>query len=405
MATAADAVGWNYQWETRLLAGGPIVDGTLRGDLVVVGSGDPSIGGRAGSDLSAWIDALRMAGIRRIDGRVVGDDNAVEEPRPQLAWAWDDLGYTSGAIFGALNLNENRSIVTIAPGIVGGPATLTVPALFDYRQIVNRAVTGARGSTQLIWPEQRPGETALTIAGSIPVGASPAVVGVAIGNPTLHFAQLLRSLLVASGIEVTGGGVDIDDVAPVAEWTSATEIYRHRSPPLSEIVHPMLKSSVNVYAEAVLRLNVAPGVFPTNDAALEGMSKRLAAWGIGADDQQIVDGSGLSRRNTISAEALVLILRRMHAGTNGSPLLAGLPIAGVDGSLATRMRRTKTERNVRAKTGTMSNIRTLAGYVKTADGERLAFVVIVNNFEGSGGAAVQAIDDIALRLALFSRDK
>ncbi len=104
-----------------------MVDGTLRGDLLVVGSGDPSVGGRAGEDLGLWVEALKAQGIRRIDGRVIGDDDSVEEPRPQLAWAWDDLGYTAGAIFGALNLAENRMAVTVFPGPRdGAPTTIAV---------------------------------------------------------------------------------------------------------------------------------------------------------------------------------------------------------------------------------------------------------------------------------------
>ena len=112
-ATAGEAVGWDYRFETTLRGTGPVVDGALRGDLLVVGSGDPAIGGRAGDDLGVFVEALKNAGIRRIEGRVIGDDDSVEEPRPQLAWTWDDLGYPTGSIFGALNLAENRMVVTI----------------------------------------------------------------------------------------------------------------------------------------------------------------------------------------------------------------------------------------------------------------------------------------------------
>ncbi len=174
-ATAADAVGWDYRYETTLRATGPVVDGTLYGDLLIVGSGDPSIGGRAGDDLASWVQALKSQGIRRIAGRVIGDDDAVEEPRPQLAWAWDDLGYTTGAIFGALNLGENRMVVTVSPGAwSGAPTTLAVEPHAAYRPLANRTATVAAGAMSYVWPEQRPGETFLTIAGTIPVGAPPA---------------------------------------------------------------------------------------------------------------------------------------------------------------------------------------------------------------------------------------
>jgi D-alanyl-D-alanine carboxypeptidase/D-alanyl-D-alanine-endopeptidase (penicillin-binding protein 4) len=405
VATAADAVGWDYRYTTTLHGTGPIVDGVLRGDLVVVGSGDPSTGGRAGDDLSSWVDRLRAAGIRRIEGRIIGDDNAIEEPRPQLAWAWDDLGYTTGALFGALNLAENRTTVTIAPGSsAGAPPTVTADPRLAFRTVMNRVATGPPGSPQLLWPEQRPGDPALTVAGSIPAAAPAATLAVAVGNPTLWFASALKNRLVRDGIEVTGEAADVDDVTPLPTHDATTVLYTHRSRTLAEIAQPLLKDSINLYAEALMRLNAAGDVFPTNDAALDGLRKRLDSWGISNASYQLVDGAGLSRRDTISAEAVLAVLERMADSSGLSPFVTGLPIAGVDGSLATRMKGTPAERNLRAKTGTMSNIRTLAGYVTTRDGERLAFVVLINNFEGTGANANNALDEIAVRLASFSRN-
>ena len=414
VASAAETVGWDYRFETTLRGTGPVVEGALRGDLLIVASGDPSIGGRAGpafaqaaegrDDLSLWVDALKGAGIRRIDGRIIGDDDTIEAPRPQLAWAWDDLGYTTGALFGALNLGENRMAVTITPASsAGGPAALGVEPHAAYRPLANRVVTTAAGTSQLLWPEQRPGEPYLTIAGTIPAGAMPARMNVAVGNPTFWFASVFRHRLLRAGIEVTGEAWDIDDVMPRVDRSAATILFAHRSQPLSAIAQPLLKESINLYGEAAMRLN-ALGVVPaTNDAALAGLRKRFDAWGVPPDAQQIIDGSGLSRRNTISADAVLTVLQRMHDATNTSPFMTGLPVAGVDGTLDGRMREAPAAGNVRAKTGTMSNIRSLAGYVITRDGERLAFVVMANNFEGSGAAANQALDAIAARLASFSR--
>ena len=421
VASAAEAVGWNHQFVTELRAAGPIVslpqppgapasggdeplNRVLQGDLVVVGSGDPSIGGRAGDSLTVFVDAVKVAGIRRIEGRIVGDDDRLEEPRPQLAWAWDDLGYTSGAIFGALNLAENRMVVTVTPATAAGAAAaLAVEPHAAARPLINRTVTGARGSTPLLWPEQRPGETALSIAGSLPLGAAPVRMNVAVGNPTLWFAAVLRHALLQAGIEVTGDAVDADDLDQRPDTTAAPVVFTYRSHTFAEIAQPLLKESINLYAEAALRLNAAPGALPTNDAALAGLRARLDGWGIAADGDQIIDGSGLSRRNVVSAETLLAVLRRMHDPTGLSPFMTGLPVAGVDGSLATRMRGTAAQGNVRAKTGSMSNIRSLAGYAITRDGEHLAFVLMVNNFEGPGADAHRALDAIAVRLASFSR--
>ena len=404
LATAADSVGWDYRFETTLQSAGPIVDGVLQGDLVVVGSGDPALGGRAGDDLDVLVSALKSQGIRRIDGRIIGDDDAFEDPRPGLFWGWDDLGYPYGALFGALNFGENRMTVTIAPGVSEGtPTTITVDPQAAYRPLANRSVTGRRGAAQLLWPEQRPGERFLTLAGSIPVGAPPATLGVSAGNPTFWFASVLRHRLIAQGIEVTGDAFDVDDAMPVPERGSAQVLYTYRSHSLSEIAQPMLKESINLYAEAAFRLNaVAPP--RTNDAAIEGMRRRLEAWGITRDGWQLIDGSGLSRRDTVAPATLVAVLRRMYDPSAASPWMTALPIAGRDGTLEGRMKGTAAENNVRAKTGTMANIRTMAGYVKTRAGEPLAFAIMVDNFEGTGAQAVAAMDAIAVRLANFSRN-
>src|SRR5687767_15567756 len=155
LASAVDAVGWDHRYETVVRGSAPIVDGVLQGDLLVVGSGDPSIAGRAGGELATWVAALRTTGLRRIDGRVIGDDDTIEEPRPQLAWAWDDLGYPTGAIFGALNYAENRMTVTVTPGAApAAPASLSVDPSAGTRPLANRALTGAPGTTPLLWPEQ-----------------------------------------------------------------------------------------------------------------------------------------------------------------------------------------------------------------------------------------------------------
>jgi D-alanyl-D-alanine carboxypeptidase/D-alanyl-D-alanine-endopeptidase (penicillin-binding protein 4) len=405
VASAYEAVGWNYRFATTVWATGPIVDGTLKGDLVVSGSGDPSIASRGFAPLEEWVTALKDLGIQTIDGRIIGDDDAIEEPRPSLAWTWDDLGYPTGAIFGALNAEENRMVVRVSPGETdGSPAPLSVEPRALHRPLISRVTTTAGAVTQL-WPEQRPAEAALTIAGSMRLGAKPASLSVSVGNPTRWFAGLLRHHLVEGGVHVTGEAVDVDDVPqrPQPDDEGAQTLFVHRSPTLGEMVAPLLKSSINLYGEAFLRLNSRPGVLPTNDAALDGLRTRLAAWGVPADAAQIIDGSGLSRRDALAPDVLLAALQRMYDPSGRSPFMQGLPVAGVDGSLSGRMKNSAGAGNVRAKTGTMSNIRTLAGYVTTVDGEQMALVAMINNFEGTGAQAGEAIDAIATLVATFSR--
>ena len=401
--SAAEAVGWDYTFETSVRATRPIVDGVLTGDLIVVGSGDPTPEGRAGDGFPVWVDALKATGLKRVEGRIIGDDDAIDEPRPGAAWSWEDLGYTSGALFGALNATENRMTVTITPGArEGQPATVAVEDFAQDRPLVNRTRTTST-TEPFLWPEQRPGEEALTITGFIRPGAAPYRMTISTGNPTQWFVSLLRDRLVRSGVAVTGRAADIDDVQPPPDRSASTLLYTHRSQPLSVIARAMLKDSINLYGEALMRLNAASGAPATNDAALEGLRKRLAGWGIPSDSEHLVDGSGLSRRDLIAPETFIVLLKKAFEPAGTSPFVTGLPVAGVDGSLGARMKGTAAEGNLRGKTGTMSNIRSLAGYLTTRDGEHLAIVVMVNNYEGEGADANESIDRMAVRLAEFTR--
>src|SRR5690606_39744618 len=143
------------------------------------------------------------------------------------------------------------------------------------------------------------------------------------------FAGVLRSRLIASGVQVAGEAVDVDDLEGTLARDGFRVVYVHRSPPLSALIQPLLKDSINLYGEAFLRLNTPPGEFPTNDAALEGLRLRLDGWGVAPSAYQLVDGSGLSRRNTIAPAALVTVLARMHDRTLRSPWMTALPVAGV----------------------------------------------------------------------------
>ena len=404
VATASDAVGWDYRFTTTLRRTGPIVDGVLHGDLLVIGGGDPSIGGRGGDDFSSWIAALKEAGIRRVDGRIIGIDDMFEEPRPGFAWSWDDLGYSTGAIFGALNYAENTAMVTVRPGpMAGSPAMLTPNGDAVEAQTIDRATTGPMGSQQLLWPEMRPGEPEVTIAGSTPIGGRAVSLLISAGNPTLWSVRALRRHLIAGGIEVTGEALDGDTLDAPPSLDAGDLVYTYHSHPLSEIAQQALKESINLYGEAMHRLNAAGPLPHDNDQALEGVKQRLTSWGVPAEGFQMVDGSGLSRRDAVAPDTLLTILTHMYDATGASPWMTALPIAGVDGTLMGRMKGTPAENNVRAKTGTMSNVRSLAGYARTRDGEQVAFVVMLENFEGTGAQAVAAIDAIAIRLASFRR--
>ena len=403
-ALAAAAVGWDYTFETTAEASGDFHDESLEGDLVLTGTGDPTLLGRAGEDFAEAVTTMMaQRGIAHISGRIVGNDNLVEEPRPAIAWSWEDLSYPFGALSGGLNIAENAMRVVVTPGASdGAPTGIELPPEAGDFPILNQTVTGRPGSGQTLWAEQRPLDARLIVAGSLAAGSKPATLRVAVGNPTLWFARVVRARILRDGFIVSGGAVDVDDLPAPPKLGEV--LLSHRSPPLSAIVRPMLKDSINLYADAVLRLVTGPAGERQSDAAIAAARPYLAAWGIPEDAIQMLDGSGLSRRDAAAPEALLAVLQRHYDSTGASPFMQGLPIAGVDGSLASRMKDTPAAGNARAKTGTMSNIRTLAGYVTTKDGEPLAFVIMANNFEGEPAATLATIDRIVVRLASFSRN-
>ena len=405
IAAAADVLGWDYRFETRVEAAGTVANGTLKGDLVVTGSGDPSIespdSGHALVFLE-WADALRRAGIQRIDGRIVGDDDAFEDEGLGAGWAWDNLAAGYSAPVGALNFNENAAVARIsAAPSAGGPARVEFGPAGHPLELRAEVVTGATGSAIDLLFIRRPGTTALTLRGSVPANGAPVVRTAAVDNPTLFFVEALRLALSSRGITVTGGSWDIDDEGTRPSTNGRRTIATHLSPPLSVLAGYAMKVSQNMYAEAFLKtLGRATSERGTATAGLAAVRSRLSAWGVPMEGLVLYDGSGLSRYNYVTTSSLVSLLTHVWRNERlRGPFVAGLPVAGQDGTLDLRMRGTALARNVQARTGTLSNVRALSGYLERRDGEKLVFSIIVNHHTAPA-AAVDAIVEKALERLL-----
>jgi D-alanyl-D-alanine carboxypeptidase/D-alanyl-D-alanine-endopeptidase (penicillin-binding protein 4) len=408
LAATAARLGWDYTYETTVLAAGPIESGILHGDLVVVGSGDPSLvaaDGMAERVFAEWSEQLNSKGVRTIDGRIIGDDNAFDDDGLGFGWSWDDLadGYAAG--ISALQFNEGQVRVTIGPGAaVGHPASIAVTPDGSGLIIRNSLKTTATNSPAFVGAHRFPGSSRLELRGSIPLGSGPAVHTVSVDNPTLFFVNALRAALVAHGIEVRGPAVDVDDVTAEPSRDTSVPLIAYRSPPLRSIATTLMKISLNFDAETMVKtLGLARGA-PTYAAGLADVRSLVEGWGVEASDLIMADGSGLSRYNLITPEALVTILTHVDRDVRlHGPFEASLPIAGRDGTLANRMKGTPAEGNARAKTGSMSNVRGLSGYVTTADGEPVVFSILANNFETVPERINRTADAIVVRLAEFRR--
>lgn len=412
LAAAAERLGWDHRYTTTLETAAPVLDGALHGDLIVRGTGDPTIstrGDRHTAVFTAWADALRLAGISSIDGRIVGDDQAFDDDGVGPGWSWDYLEAGYAAPVGALQYNESTADLRVTPGAAAGDPVQVELAPGAGLTVVNHArtmaaATGERGSISVRRRIDRP---VLEITGSLPAGAPPVTRTVAVVNPTQFFAQSLKDALIARGIAVIGDAADIDDISYAAADAPAERrvLATTTSPSLREIAAVLMKVSQNQYAETLLKtLGAAEGGLGTTAAGRRAAADVFAGWGVADNGYVMSDGSGLSRYNYISPATLTTVLARMYQDPrHRDPFMAALPVAGTDGTISTRMRRTRAEGNAAAKTGSISNVRALSGFVRTRGGETLAFSIIANDFV-IPSATVNWIADVAVEtLANFDR--
>jgi D-alanyl-D-alanine carboxypeptidase/D-alanyl-D-alanine-endopeptidase (penicillin-binding protein 4) len=420
-AVALARLGTDYRFHTRIASNGVTgEDGTLQGDLVVVGGGDPAISERFYDDdptapFSDWADSLQALGVTRIAGDMIGDDNLYDDVHLGPGWAWDYLDDYYAAEIGALLYNEGVVTYKIMPGdSVGAPAEVIVLPPTDYLSVDYDIVTVSDSSLHfpergplpgtVVRSERRPFSNEARIWGTIWAGRDTVSRYIAPHDPTMFFVTVMKETLEDEGLEIAGRPIDIDSLPLEALGDSLATLFVHQSPPLGEIMIPFLKRSQNQIGEMLLRhVGAADSDTGSVRAGRRAVEETLAGWGITESSYIYVDGSGLSRYNYLSPDAIVRLLRVMYRRPEFDAFYEALPIAGVDGTLESRMKGTRAEGNARAKTGYIANSRALSGYVTSQDGEVLAFSMIANNFDESIDAA-EYLQDLAVeRLANFTR--
>jgi D-alanyl-D-alanine carboxypeptidase/D-alanyl-D-alanine-endopeptidase (penicillin-binding protein 4) len=421
LAAALDRLTPDYRFITSVYANArPDPSGTIHGDLIIYGRGDPSyatrFNGEGNSDYYRAINELASnileAGVKRVEGDLVGDESYFSGSTLPAGWEWDDLQWWYGAEVSALTVNDNSVDLSIKPGArVGDPCVITVGPPTSVLTIVDRTSTSARGTTRELSVHRPLGQNTIEIRGTMPIDDRGFTASVAVSHPALVFTTMLRTALERLGVRITGQTRTIDaqqraDTNQPLPVSSLVEIAMRRSPPLSVIAAQTLKPSQNLYAELVLRaLGKAAGTSPkqsSEDAGIDAVKQFLTKAGVDAKRVVMLDGSGLSRANLVTAETTVGLLTYMNRHPSSTIFRDALPVAGVDGTLRTRMKGTAAQGNVRAKTGTLGTATSLSGYVLSAGGERLVFSLMINNPPHDADPRNGFTDAVAVLLASFT---
>ncbi len=420
VALALDQLGGDYRIKTSLYANArPDRRGTLKGNLIIYGRGDPTIntrlnGGDIFKALQPLVAALTNAGVKRITGDLIGDESFFRGNPYGSGWDCDDLQYYYGAEISALTLNDNVLQLAVKPGEREGAACkLTLLPATSHLVLSNRTRTIAAGGRRDINLHRPLGENVVYVSGQLPLEDAGYTGDATLHNPAGLFVAFFKEALARHGIKVRGKLRTfnwLDRQVASFDPDKFVELGSIESPPMRDIAREIQKPSQNLYTDLILA-HIGSLALATNkssmatseDAGIRQLYAFLGKAGIPRGDVQFEEGSGLSRNNLTTPNATIALLQYMSRHAEAEAYLNALPVAGVDGTLRNRMKDTPAAGNVRAKTGTLRWANSLSGQVTTAAGERLIFSIMLNRYvAGTNPPGRGEIDKIAVMLAEFA---
>lgn len=415
VAAALDKLGPNFRFVTSVYAKSAPENGTINGDLIVYGRGDPSISTAFSSGdyyqgIDALVEKIVKAGVKQISGSLIGDETYFNTNPTPFGWEWDDLQWYYGAEISALSLNDNSIDLKILPSSVGSPLVVEILPGNRLFQVINKSKTTSRGAKREIRVHKRLGQNVLEISGTMPQNDRGYNGSITVTRPASLFVEILKQRLQLKGVTVRGGARAInlqERNGTKLDVTQYREITNLQSQPLSNIAMKTMKPSQNLYTELILRaLGEATNKGIDNDETSEQkgigiVQETLQKAGVLTDSVVQYDASGLSRHNLITPNASAMLYKYMDKSRYAPVWRNVLTIGGVDGTLRRRFKGTNAENNVRGKTGTLDQVSALSGYVASKSGERFAFSILTNNIPDSRLRA-STIDSIVVLLANFN---
>lgn len=395
-SAALTTLGKDFSLPTRFFYDGTIHDSTLSGNIYVKGFGDPDF---SSETLASIVTEIKVKGISRITGNIIGDPSYFDGKRWGVGWMWDDEPFGFAAYNSALSINHNCVEVYVLPGknIGDTVSAWTVPAT-RYISIENSATTDTVSTLEISrkFDERL---NVITLKGTARNTADTIHESITIRNPEKYFLTLFSEELHRQGIQCDDS-IRIDTVPK-----SAIVLSQHLQPIDSMIIY-LNKVSDNLSAENTLKILGAEkiGIPGTTENGITIVRQVLQSFGIDSTSYLQVDGSGVSHYNLVYADLFIKILQGMYNQKNIFDLFyTSLPNAGIDGSLEDRMKNSPAQNNLHAKTGTISGVTTLSGYVRTQDSELLAFSILIQNFIGSNKPYRAVQDAIGILMASFKR--
>ena len=407
-AAALEKLGPDHSFKTELYTDGAIEDGVLQGDLYLRGQGDPTL---IKADLDDFAVDLQEKGILTINGNIYGDDSWYDDVRLSQDLNWTDELYYTGSQVSALTISPNEDydtgtvIVEVYPGgKAGEPGIVGMVPKNDYVHIVNEVQTVAKKGDKRIQVEREHGSNTIVVSGTMPIGSAKTRTWASVWEPTDFAVRLFKNAIEAKGIQFS----PVHQVGRGVVPDKATLLTGKQSMPLGKLFIPFMKLSNNGHGEVLVKeMGRAVEGEGSWDKGLSVMDRSLAEMGVDMDTMLLRDGSGMSHKTLVTANEVTKLLYAIQTKSWYSEFLKALPVAGVEerfvgGTLRYRMKETAAVGNVKAKTGTLNGVMSLAGYVESKDGEALIFTVIINNHLDE--SAYELLDQIAVMLAHHKSD-